>query len=61
MGELEVYIKCDRCNARSREVWTKMFDATVWPLTFCGHHADKNAAALQAQGFHPLESEALTK
>ena len=63
MGELEVYIECDaaHCAARSREIWTKHFDDNVWPLTFCGHHADKHAVALQAQGFNPLESEVMTR
>ena len=63
VGDLEVYIKCDArdCSARSREIWTKAFDGVIWPLSFCGHHADKNALALQAQGFNPLESEVLTK
>lgn len=63
MGDLEVYIACDHggCSARSREIWTKSFDDNVWPLSFCGHHADANAVALQTQGFNPLESEVLTK
>jgi hypothetical protein len=63
MGDLEVYIKCDArdCSARSREIWTKAFDGLIWPLSFCSHHADKMAVALQAQGFNPLESEVLTR
>ena len=63
MGDIEVYIECDArdCRARSREIWTKEFDGMIWPLTFCGHHSDRAAVALQAQGFHPLESEALTR
>ena len=63
MRDLEVYIECDArsCAARSREIWTKAFDGNVWPLSFCGHHADQNAVPLQRQGFNPLESEALTK
>jgi hypothetical protein len=61
MGDLEVFIPCDRCGARSKEIWTKAFDGNVWPLTFCGHHADKNTIALQATGWNPLEQEALTK
>jgi hypothetical protein len=63
MGDLEVFIPCDHsgCNARSRDIWTKQFDDNIWPLTFCAHHADKLWATLSAQGWHPLESEALTK
>ena len=60
MGDLEVFIPCDRCGpyTRSVEIWTKGMELL---LSFCSHHADKNAVALQAQGFHPLESEALTR
>jgi hypothetical protein len=57
-----VFIKCDSCSARSREIWTRgvtIDDTQI--LSFCGHHADKHAVALQAQGFNPLESEVLTK
>jgi hypothetical protein len=62
MGDLEVFIKCDSCTARSREIWTRgtgMDDTLI--LSFCGHHADKFAVSMQAQGFNPLESEVLTK
>ncbi len=63
VADLEVYIECDArdCRARSREIWTKEFDGMIWPVTFCSHHSDRAAVALQAQGFHLLESEALTK
>ena len=59
MADIAVYIECDAagCRARTREIWVK----DGMPLTFCGHHLARNVIALQAQGFHPLEQEALTR
>ena len=61
MGDMEVYIRCDGCSARSRDIWTKAFDGNIWPLSLCGHHSDRSFAKLQAQGWNVLESEALTR
>lgn len=50
MANLEVFIPCDRCGVRSRDVWIK----GQLLLTLCGHHADRHHAALHAQGFNPM-------
>jgi hypothetical protein len=61
VGDLEVYIRCDGCSARSRDIWTKAFDGNVWPLSLCGHDSRTHEAALLAQGFVRMDCEPLSE
>ena len=47
--------RCDGCRAQGYTTWAKGGK----PLTFCGHHTNRYADALVAQGFELVVDETI--